>query len=134
MATDWAAAVSRMRALVQVYLDALAKGPLNVKQAQSLATDLRTLDRDLAGLHAELDKPAVNPAAPTTTFDQAYAKFLDAADAALIAAGKPAGRDGAERGAMTRDECIALAKSIGVLDALGGPDFFGPEPPAGTLA
>ena len=64
MATDWAAAVAKMRALVQVYLDVLAKGPLNAHQAASLATDLKTLDVDLAGLHAQLTATPAAPAAP----------------------------------------------------------------------
>ncbi len=62
MATDWTAAVAKIRALVQVYLDALAKGPLTAHQAASLTIDLKTLDTDLAGLAASLAPAAPTPA------------------------------------------------------------------------
>lgn len=69
------------------------------------------------------------------TWDEAYAKWLEASDAALIAAGKPAGHDGTERGALDRETSIALAKSIGVFDELGGDNgLWGPPPDAGTIA
>jgi hypothetical protein len=60
MATDFVAAVAKMRGYVGVYLAALAKGPLNAHQAASLETDLKTLDADLAalGLLALLAAPA----------------------------------------------------------------------------
>jgi hypothetical protein len=66
------------------------------------------------------------------TWQEAYDRWLDAADEVLIAAGKPAGRDGAERGAMDREESIALAKKIGVYDELDG--LWGPEPAEGVKA
>ena len=65
------------------------------------------------------------------TFKEAYARFIEGADELLIAQGKPAGHDGEERGSLTRKECIDLATSLGVLDELGGPNFFGPELPGG---
>jgi hypothetical protein len=69
------------------------------------------------------------------TWDEAYARWLDAADEALIAAGKPAGRDGAERGSLDRAESIAIAKRIGVFDELGGDNgIWGPEPGPGVSA
>ena len=66
------------------------------------------------------------------TWQEAYDRWLDAADEVLIAAGKPAGRDGAERGSMDREESIALAKKIGVYDELDG--LWGPEPGEGVKA
>ena len=66
------------------------------------------------------------------TWTEAYDRWLDAADEVLIAAGKPAGRDGAERGSMNREESIALAKKIGVYDELEG--LWGPEPGPGVQA
>jgi hypothetical protein len=61
MATDFVAAVAKMRGYVGVYLAALAKGPLNAKQAASLETDLKTLDADLAALSTALSAPAAVP-------------------------------------------------------------------------
>lgn len=89
--------------------------------------------------YADVAVPQVQAALPDAdwsgTWDEAYAKWLEAADAALIAAGKPAGHDGAERGALDRETSIALAKSIGVFDELGGDNgLWGPPPDAGTLA
>ena len=62
MATDFVAAVAKMRGYVGVYLAALAKGPLNAHQAASLETDLKTLDADLAALATALSAPAPTPA------------------------------------------------------------------------
>ena len=86
----------------------------------------------LAGADAPAVKAAVDDADWEGTWDEAYARWLDAADEVLIAAGKPAGRDGAERGAMNREESIALAKKIGVYDELDG--LWGPEPGEGVSA
>lgn len=63
----------------------------------------------------------------TGTWQAAYDRFIEGADELLIAQGKPAGHDGAERGSLTRKECVDLATELGVLDELGGADFFGPD-------
>ena len=80
--------------------------------------------------------PLGSPASLRTgTWDEAYARWLEAADAELEKQGKPFGHDGAERGALNREESIALAKSIGVFDELGGENgIWGPAPDAGTIA
>jgi hypothetical protein len=70
MATDFVAAVAKMRGYVGVYLAALAKGPLNAHQAASLETDLKTLDADLAALAVSLAAPQAPAAAPTQDFSQ----------------------------------------------------------------
>jgi hypothetical protein len=66
------------------------------------------------------------------TWQEAYDRWLDASDEVLKAAGKPYGRGGEERGAMDREESIALAKKIGVYDELDG--LWGPEPAEGVKA
>jgi hypothetical protein len=71
MATDWAAAVAKMRALVGVYLKHLAEtGSLDAHQAKSLEIDLKTLDHNLAEMGKELAAPkaAEKPAAPAEDF------------------------------------------------------------------
>ncbi len=93
MATDWAAAVAKMRALVQVYLDALAKGPLNAHQAASLAIDLKTLDVDLAGLHAQLTAPAAPALTPTNGLTNWGAAQIDAGFVFQASRGNTVGAD-----------------------------------------
>jgi len=140
MATDFVAAVAKMRGYVGVYLAALAKGPLDAKQAAALETDLKTLDADLVALGAALAAPpkaaavptSAPPAAPATggpltqaQIDAAYLVFLDAEDVVLKAQGKPFGRDGAPRGALTPDEQIAIATQAGVLRDVTAFGVFG---------
>jgi len=48
------------------------------------------------------------------TYDEEMAIFLDAQDKLLIAAGLPAGRGGAERGALPLFTHIELAESLGL--------------------
>jgi hypothetical protein len=84
------------------------------------------------GRNAEIDAAADEASNWSGTWQEAYDRWLDAADEVLIAAGKPAGREGAERGAMDREESIALAKKIGVYDELEG--LWGPEPGPGVSA
>ena len=126
---EWVAAVAKIRGYVKTYLGLKS---LNAKQQAALQTDLATLDKDLAALSASLQ------AAQPLSADQIWARFLDAEDAVLIAQGKPAGRDGAERGSVTRDEAIAIVNGLGIpgaLETLAAAGYgFGPEPPAGTIA
>ena len=78
------------------------------------------------------------PASVVLSADAIWAKFLDAEDAVLIARGQPAGREGAERGAVSRDEALAIVAGLGIPDALdilaSGGYGFGSEPPKGTIA
>lgn len=76
---------------------------------------------------AVADEPTVEW---TGTFDEALAKFLDALEAKQKADGVEVMVRGSYSGhAYTRAENIALAESIGVLEELGGADFFGAEVP-----
>lgn len=61
----------------------------------------------------------------TGSYDDALDRWTAAADEYLIAAGKPAGHNGEPRGSIPRDTCIDIATKLGVLDELGGPNFFG---------
>ena len=125
----------------RVRLISLSLGRATSKaQVANWAHQLAHVAADLSNLADPVSvRVAVIPPAPAVlSADQVYAKFLDAADAALLAAGKPAGRDGAERGALSRGQAASLIAGIGP-DALsilkaGGYDILGPEPEAGTLA
>src|SRR5512140_709174 len=66
-------AVKTMRKYVGVYLAALAKGPLTPHQAESLAIDLKTFDKDLAVLEAEEAAKVAAPAVVTPAASQAVA-------------------------------------------------------------
>lgn len=93
---EWIPAVAKMRKLVGVYL--AVKPPLSAHQQASLATDLKTLDTDLAGLAASL-QAAVVPAGgdpmliPTDAGfgGKLYSKaaLLDANSIATVNAGNP---------------------------------------------
>lgn len=119
-------------------LQRLAKAPPSVKRSDAIATNVSSLLAQVQELSGNAVSAVVRASIPAPsdpqTFAQALATFLDAEDKVLIERGLPHGRNGAERGAMSRDEHIALATSLGVLEALGGPDFFGPAPEPGVLA
>ena len=91
MATDWVAAVAKMRGLVGVYLAALAKGPLTAHQAAALATDLKTLDVDLAGLAAVIPTVVQTVVTGSSTFVTDFGTTPAAAFDATLAKIKAAG-------------------------------------------
>ena len=101
--------------------------------AKAAADHLAKADAFLerAGVHqASLVAVAEDPAPVewTGTFDEALSRFLDALEAKQKADGVEVLIRGSYSGhAYTRDENIALAESIGVLEELGGADFFGPD-------
>lgn len=112
--------VAKMRGYIATYLNVPV---LNDRQRAALATDLKTLDADLAQLEQSLkvatpisiDAPAAAPSAPadaTLTYDEETPIFLDAEDELLKAEGKPYGRDGAERGALPLSVHIDLARKL----------------------
>ena len=101
----------------------IAKGLTHIEKAKAFLTR--------AAQDTGTDIKAAEDADWSGTWQEAYDRWLDAADEVLIAAGKPAGRDGAERGSMDREESIALAKKIGVYDELDG--LWGPETPGASL-
>lgn len=105
-----------------------AKGEEHLKKADAFLTRART-----EGSTQKIAAAEPPEADWSGSWNEAYARWLDAADEALIAAGKPAGRDGAERGALNREESIAIAKRIGVFDELGGEDgIWGPATPGAS--
>ncbi len=125
---------------------------LELAQAAQHYAGLPATDHNTAALRRNLEllvgrlssgtEPVVlNPPAepvPVPTPAQIYAKFLDAADAVLIHEGKPHGRDGAERGSLTRDQCLAIVAGLGIPNALeilaAGGYSFGPAPAPATIA
>lgn len=112
--------------------------PANPHNTAALQRNLDLIETRL-GAGSEpvvLNAPTTPVAVPTPA--QLYAMFLDAADKVLIAEGKPAGRDGAERGSLTRDQCLAIVAGLGIPNALeilaAGGYTFGPAPAPGTIA
>ena len=133
-----AALAERVRLIGLSLIHAAKKG--DTVQIANWAHQLAHVAADLATAAAPAAPlVVVVPASPAVlTADQVWAKFLDAEDAVLIARGQPAGREGAERGAVSRDEALAIVAGLGIPDALdilaSGGYGFGPEPLKGTIA
>ena len=70
----------------------------------------------LTETHAVPGLRVSEPMAPPVplTYDQETPFFLDAQDKILIEKGRPHGREGAERGATTLAECIAICEALGL--------------------
>ena len=81
--------------------------------------------------HPAIKTAIVDPADWSGSFSDALDRWNAAETQALEDAGKPFAEDGGERGSMSQDFQINLAKTIGVYDELiaAAPDFFGPTVP-----
>jgi len=66
--------------------------------------------------HAAASVRVPDPVAPAVplTYDQEHVIFIEAQDKILIAKGRLYGHDGAERGATTLSENIALSEALGL--------------------
>jgi hypothetical protein len=109
--TEIARLAAAIKTISEVYLGRVVKSDdkAGIAKWSTRLADYSTRLAVLAGPALEpIEKTMLAGYDHVLTHDEEYAVFLDAADAALVAAGKPAGRDGATRGSLTLGECIDI--------------------------